>query len=102
MRVAASRAGQDAFNAAKGSISARTDADPTRYDAYQRTAIADFKAARVIYPNLASSTHDAFKLSLDDVMTRFIDDLDVAKAAATIATSAARSKKHFSRAWSLK
>ena len=66
----ASREGQDAFNAAKGSISARADADVTKYDPYQRSAIADFKAA-VIYPNLTSSTHDAFKSRLDDVMTAF-------------------------------
>src|SRR6185295_13424273 len=60
MHVAGSREGQDAFNSAKGSISPRTDADVTRYDPYQRSAIADFKAARVIGPNLAVGTHEAF------------------------------------------
>jgi glucose/mannose transport system substrate-binding protein len=101
MRTAASREGQDAFNSVKGSISARTDADITRYDPYQRSAIADFKAASVIYPNLASATHDAFKVGLDEVMTRFIVDLDVQKAAATISANAARSERKFTRTWSL-
>jgi glucose/mannose transport system substrate-binding protein len=101
MRVAASREGQDAFNAVKGSISARTDADVTKYDPYQRSAIADFKAARVIYPNLASATHDAFKVGVDDLMSRFVVDLDVKKAAATVSAAAARSQKKFTRVWSL-
>jgi glucose/mannose transport system substrate-binding protein len=102
MSVAASREGQDAFNVAKGSISARADADVTKYDPYQRSAIADFKAARFIYPNLTSSTHDAFKSRLDNVMTAFAADLDVKKAAATVAAAAAGSQNRFSRAWSLK
>jgi glucose/mannose transport system substrate-binding protein len=102
MRVAASREGQDAFNVAKGSISARADADVTKYDPYQRSAIADFKGARFIYPNLTSSTHDAFKSLLDNVMTAFAADLDVKKAAATVAAAAAGSQTRFSRAWSLK
>jgi glucose/mannose transport system substrate-binding protein len=102
MKTVASREGQDAFSSAKGSISARTDADVAQYDPYQRSAIADFKSARVIYPNLASSTHDAFKVALDDVMARFIVDLDVPKAASAIASMASRSEKKFIRVWSLK
>ena len=53
MRVAASREGQDAFNSLKGSIPARTDPDVSRYDTYQRSAIADFKAAR-LYPSVGA------------------------------------------------
>jgi glucose/mannose transport system substrate-binding protein len=101
MRLAASRDGQDAFNAVKGSISARTDADPASYDPYQRTAIADLKAAKAIYPNLQSGTHDAFKVGLDSAMARFGVDRDVKKAAAAIAALAARSQNKFTRVWSL-
>ena len=102
MRLAASREGQDAFNAAKGSIPARTDADGSRYDAYQRSALADFKAAKVIYPNLQGSTHDAFKVSLDKVMAAFEADRDVPKAAAAVAAAAARSQNKFTRVWNLR
>jgi glucose/mannose transport system substrate-binding protein len=102
MKVLASRAGQDAFNVQKGSISPRSDADVTGYDAYQRSAIADFKSAKFIYPNLVGSTHDAFKVGLDNVMTSFQTDLDVKKAAAAVAALAARSQNKFSRVWSLK
>jgi glucose/mannose transport system substrate-binding protein len=102
MRVAASREGQDAFNVAKGSISARTDADVSRYDAYQKSAIADFKAARVLYPSASNATHDAFKSALDDVMRQFRTDLDVDKAATATAAAAARSSKKFAQVWALK
>jgi glucose/mannose transport system substrate-binding protein len=101
MQFAASHAGQDAFNLVKGSISARTDADPSHYDAYQKTAMADFKAARLIYPNLPSGTHDAYKAGIDDLMLRFHSDLDITKAATTMAQLAERSQKKFIRVWDL-
>jgi glucose/mannose transport system substrate-binding protein len=101
MRFAASHAGQDAFNLVKGSISARTDADPSKYDPYQKAAMADFKTARHIYPNLASGTHDAYKAGVDDLMTRFGADLDTVKAAAALAQLASRSQKKFIRVWTL-
>jgi glucose/mannose transport system substrate-binding protein len=101
LRVASSRRGQDAFNVAKGSISARSDADVTKYDPYQKSALADFKGA-ILLPGLANATHDAFKAALDDVMARFGSDLDVKKAAAALAAAAARSEKKFTRVWSLK
>jgi glucose/mannose transport system substrate-binding protein len=102
LRVVASRDGQDAFNVAKGSIPARIDADAARYDAYQRSAIADFKGARIHYPSIANATHDAFKAALDDVMRQFRADLDVKKAAAATARAAARSAKKFTQVWSLR
>lgn len=101
LRVVVSRAGQDAFNSVKGSIPPRSDTDMSKYDAYQRSAIADFRAARVLYPNVAGATHDAFKTGLDNVMTSFAADGDVAKAAAGIAALAARSQAKFVRVWSL-
>jgi glucose/mannose transport system substrate-binding protein len=102
MKVLASREGQDAHNVVKGSISPRTDADLAKYDAYQRSAIADFKAAKVIYPNLVGATHDAFKIGLDNIMGGFQADLDDKKAAAAVAALAARSQNKFSHVWSLK
>ncbi len=102
MRTVASREAQDAFNTVKGSISPRTDADPSKYDAYQRAAMADFKAAKVIYPNIVGATHDAFKIGLDNVMGEFQNDLDVKKGAAAVAALAARSQRKFSHVWSLK
>jgi glucose/mannose transport system substrate-binding protein len=102
MKAIASREGQDAFNALKGSISPRTDADPTKYDAYQRSAMADFRAAKVIYPSTVAATHDAFNTGLIGIMGTFQGDRDVKKAAAAVAVLAARSQNKFSHVWSLK
>jgi glucose/mannose transport system substrate-binding protein len=101
MSVAGSRQGQDAFNAQKGSISARTDADASRYDPYQRSSMADFKAARHLYPSLTSATHGSFRSAVDNMMGRFGTDLDVRKAAAAMAAAAAESRGKFRRKWSL-
>jgi glucose/mannose transport system substrate-binding protein len=102
LKVVASRNGQDAFNSLKGSVSPRTDADPSKYDPYQKSAIADLKAARFLYPSVGAATHDAFKAQLDEIVGTFEVDLDVKKAAAAVATAAARSDKKFIRVWSLK
>ncbi|WNM25881.1 ABC transporter substrate-binding protein [Demequina capsici] len=50
--VVGSLEGQTAFNIAKGSIPARTDADPSLFNAYQQSAIKDF-ASDTIVPSLA-------------------------------------------------
>lgn len=101
LSVAASRQGQDAFNARKGSISARTDADASHYDTYQRSAMAEFKGARHLYPSLTSATHGGFRSAVDNIMGRFGADLDVRKAAAAMATAAAEHRGKLRRKWSL-
>jgi glucose/mannose transport system substrate-binding protein len=53
--LCASREGQDAFNPKKGSIPARTDGDRHLYDAYLRSAMADFAGNRIV----PSVTHGA-------------------------------------------
>jgi glucose/mannose transport system substrate-binding protein len=53
--LCASREGQDAFNPKKGSIPARTDGNQSLYDAYLRSAMADFAGNRIV----PSVTHGA-------------------------------------------
>jgi len=101
LQVTASREALDAFSHLKGSISPRTDADPAHYTAYQRSALAAFKGAKVIYPNLAGGSHDAFKAGVDNAMTVFQSDGDVRAAVATVAGLAARSQNKFTRVWKL-
>ena len=48
LKVCGSQAGQDAFNPKKGSISARTDADLSKYDDYLKSASADWKKDRLV------------------------------------------------------
>ncbi len=55
LKVCGSKAGQDAFNPKKGSISARTDSDLSLYDAYLQSAAADWKKDRLV----GSTVHGA-------------------------------------------
>lgn len=48
LRVCGSKEGQEQFNVIKGSIPARTDIDPSQFDAYQQSAIADFKVDELV------------------------------------------------------
>jgi glucose/mannose transport system substrate-binding protein len=47
LKICGSKDGQDAFNPLKGSIPARTDADLSKYDDYQKGAINDFKSNQI-------------------------------------------------------
>ena len=48
LKVLGSKAGQDIFNPLKGSIAARLDSDPSRYNAYLQSAARDWKANRIV------------------------------------------------------
>ena len=48
LRLLGSREGSDAFNPLKGSISARTDSDLSKYNAYGQSAAADFGKDRIV------------------------------------------------------
>ena len=48
LKVCGSKAGQDAFNPKKGSISARTDSDPSVYDDYLKAAMEMWKTDRLV------------------------------------------------------
>lgn len=52
LKVLGSVEGQDAFNPLKGSIPARVDADPEKYDQYGKDTMEDFKESRLV-PSLA-------------------------------------------------
>jgi len=48
LKVCGSKAGQDTFNPIKGSISARTDSDLSKYGVYQQSAAEDFADNRIV------------------------------------------------------
>jgi glucose/mannose transport system substrate-binding protein len=48
LKLCGSKEGQDAFNPLKGSISARTDSDLTKYDDYLNSAAADWSKDRLV------------------------------------------------------
>ncbi|GIW25661.1 ABC transporter substrate-binding protein [Meiothermus sp.] len=48
LRLVGSKEGQDAFNPLKGSIAARTDSDPSKYNAYLQSAMRDWRSNRIV------------------------------------------------------
>jgi len=48
LKLCGSKEGQDAFNPLKGSISARTDSDLSKYDDYLKSAAADWSKDRLV------------------------------------------------------
>ena len=79
LKVAGSKAGQDAFNPIKGSIPARNDADRSLYDVYLTSAMDDWASDTVA----GSLTHgvvanDAWKTKVDTAIGLFLGDHDVA------------------------
>jgi glucose/mannose transport system substrate-binding protein len=75
LTVAASKAGQEAFNPVKGSICARTDCDPSLFNEYLQSATADWSTDTVA----GSLTHgvvanDAWKATIDTALGLFLAD----------------------------
>jgi glucose/mannose transport system substrate-binding protein len=70
LKVCGSKAGQDAFNPIKGSISARSDANKDLYDDYQKTALADFQKD----DHLPSVVHGA--AAKESWVTDFVNSLN--------------------------
>lgn len=103
LEVVGSKAGQDAFNPIKGSISARTDADLTKYGAYQQSAISDFKKVTYMFPSVVhgSGAPESFKVKLSDIISAFVSDLDVDKAASDITSYTTEISDEYTVVWSL-
>jgi len=103
LRVVASKEGQDAFNPIKGSISARTDSDITKYGAYQKSAIEDFKTVKYMFPSVVhgSGAPEAFKVKLSDIISEFVTDLDVDKAASALTSYTTEISDEYTVVWSL-
>jgi glucose/mannose transport system substrate-binding protein len=75
LTIAASKAGQEAFNPLKGSICARTDCDPKLFSEYSQGAAKDWSSNVVV----GSLTHgvvanDAWKAKIDTALGLFLSD----------------------------
>ncbi|MED4203591.1 ABC transporter substrate-binding protein [Neobacillus mesonae] len=70
--------GQDVFNPLKGSIPARVDADPSKYDQYGKDTIEDFKTAKLA-PSLAhgSAAPEGFVTKVNQAINIFVTQKDV-------------------------
>ena len=86
LRLVGSKEGQEAFNPVKGSICARTDCDPSLFGPYLQSAMEDWQKDTIV-PSLAhgAAAAEGWVTAINDVMTVFVTDGDVAKAQAALA-----------------
>jgi len=86
--------GQDAFNPLKGSIPARIDADPSKYDEYGKQTMEDFKNAELA-PSLAhgSAAAEGFVTKVNQAINIFVTQKDVNSLIDTLVSAAAELKK---------
>ncbi len=93
LKLAGSKAGQEAFNPVKGSICARSDCDPGLFGPYLKTAMQDW-ARDTIVPSLAhgAAASETWVALINDVITAFVTDRDVAKAQAALAKACVDAK----------
>ena len=92
LKIAGSKAGQEAFNPVKGSICARTDCDKSLFGVYLQSAMADWSSNVVV----GSLTHgvvanDSWKSEIDTALGLFIADGDVAAFQAALVAACASS-----------
>jgi glucose/mannose transport system substrate-binding protein len=89
LKTVGSANGQKAFNTKKGSIPARTDANPTDYPAYQQAAIADWKSLTQA-PSCAhgSACSQGWQGALNSAMGKFSGDGDAAALQSALVAAA--------------
>jgi glucose/mannose transport system substrate-binding protein len=77
LAVCGSREGQDAFNPAKGSIPARTDADRSLYDVYLQYSMDAF-SSDTLAPSIVhgAAAPEAYMLAYGNALNVFSSDLD--------------------------
>lgn len=104
LREVVSVEGQDTFNPIKGSIAARSDSDVTKYEGYQRLAIADFNSVRYMFPSIVhgSGGPSSLRLKLNEVAGIFSADPDVSFAAGSLADNFTKTIFEYTKTWSLR
>jgi len=71
LRLVGSKEGQDTFNPLKGSIAARLDSDPSKYNAYGQSAMKDWRSNRIV----GSLVHGA--VAPESFMSQFGTVMDI-------------------------
>jgi glucose/mannose transport system substrate-binding protein len=79
LKIAGSKAGQEAFNPVKGSICARTDCDPSLFGVYLQSAMDDW-ASNTVSGSLTHGVvaNDSWKSEIDTALGLYMADRDVA------------------------
>lgn len=92
LKIAGSKAGQEAFNPVKGSICARTDCDPTLFGEYLQTAMDDW-ASNTVSGSLTHGVvaNDSWKSEIDTALGLFMADMDAATFQSALVAACASS-----------
>ncbi|KKM64470.1 hypothetical protein LCGC14_1501100 [marine sediment metagenome] len=104
LEVVASKAGQDAFNPLKGSISARTDSDLNLYLPYHNWTFADFESVTYMFPSVVhgSGAPQSFSSELSSVINAFTTGAATKSATAiAIANLASDNAADYTTVWAL-
>jgi glucose/mannose transport system substrate-binding protein len=93
LRLVGSKEGQEAFNPLKGSVCARTDCDPSLFDAYLQSAIKDWKSNTIV-PSLAhgAAASQGWVAEILDAVTAFVADKDVGTLQSRLADACTAAK----------
>jgi glucose/mannose transport system substrate-binding protein len=84
-----SKEAQEAFNALKGSIPARTDVDKSKFDAYHRWSMEEF-AKDTLLPScvLGGAAPEGFQKALNNAVASFVGDKNVDNFATALSQEA--------------
>jgi glucose/mannose transport system substrate-binding protein len=85
LKLAGSKAGQEAFNPKKGSICARTDCDPNLFNAYLKSAMQDWSKDAIV-PSVVhgAAAVEKWATVYKDILNTFATNGDVAAAQAAL------------------
>jgi len=85
LKVAGSKAGQEAFNPKKGSICARTDCDPALFNAYLQSAMQDWSKDAIV-PSVVhgAAAVEKWATVYKDILNTFATNGDVAATQAAL------------------
>lgn len=88
LQVLGSVEGQTAFNVLKGSIPARVDVDPQKFDVYGQETIKDFKESALV-PSLAhgSAAPEGFVTQVNQAVNVFVSNGDVGQMIQALQTA---------------
>lgn len=88
LKLAGSKAGQDAFNPVKGSIPARSDADRSLYDEYLQSAMADWARDTLVgslYHGVVAN--DSWKTEINTDLGIFLTDKNIDRLQAALVSA---------------
>lgn len=81
LKIAGSKAGQEAFNPLKGSICARTDCNPAKFDVYLQSSAKDFAKNKLVPSEVhGSAAPEGFATVFNDVVNLFVTGKNVKTA----------------------